>query len=67
MVNFFVTAINYFVAHPIFNSVVHAIAGFGLAIVLQHHSKGNSFVSVWVGWLCLALSIGAYVYALMQQ
>lgn len=55
-------ALVYFSAHPTLNSVAHAAAGFGLALLLQHYLKGNAFLPTWIGWALVIFS--AFVHFL---
>lgn len=51
----------YFSKHPLLCSLAHALGGFGIAVILQQYTIGNSFVPVIVGWLCFLASIAMHV------
>jgi hypothetical protein len=68
MVIFFVEPImSYFAQHVWLNSVAHAAGGFGLAIILQHYLKGDSFLSVYLGWLLVIICIGLHVMPFIKK
>ena len=54
-------AINYFSQHVMLNSMAHAAAGFGIALVLQHYLKGNTFIPYWIGWALIGLSLAIHI------
>ena len=55
----------YFSHHIILANLAHALGGFGLAVVLQHHTKDNSFLPVWIGWWMVNFSVVVYIKALI--
>lgn len=42
---------------------VHAIAGFGFALVLQHHLYEQPFLPVAIGGILLAFTLVMHIYA----
>ena len=52
------------VKHVIISNAIHAIGGFGLAILLQQYLVGSPFVSVWVGWILVVCAMLAHPYLL---
>lgn len=50
-------SIAYFSSHVMLNSIVHSAGGFGLAVVLQDYLRGNVFISPYVGWALIVVSV----------
>lgn len=46
----------------ILTSAQHIVGGFGLAILVQYYSAGDSVVPVIVGWILVGISIAVHVY-----
>jgi hypothetical protein len=61
MMNFYNRSISFFSRNVILNSIAHAAGGFGLAIVLQQYIQGNAFISVWIGWFLIIISLAIHV------
>ena len=49
--------------HIIISNASHAAGGFGLAVLLQFYLMGSTFVPMWVGWVLVACSIVAHLWA----
>ncbi len=56
----------YFSKHEFLNSMAHAAGGFGLAVVLQDHLRGDVFVTPYLGWALIALSVVIHARACMK-
>ena len=52
--------------HIVLVGVIHAIGGFGLALLLQYYISGNLFLPVIVGWILVALTIIGHIYVMVQ-
>lgn len=48
------------------SNIIHALGGFGLAIVLQRYTKGDAFLPVWIGWVLLIGAIILHMYISSQ-
>ena len=57
---------HYFSKHVMLNSIAHAAAGFGLALVLQDYLQGTVFLASWVGWLLILFSVAIHVRSMMK-
>ncbi len=60
-------SMSYFSRHVLLGNTAHAAAGFGLAIVLQHHIMGNSFLPFWIGWICIIFSVMVHVLSVIKK
>jgi hypothetical protein len=59
----FDAAIEFWSRNIILANLSHFAGGFGLALVLQHYIRGNTFLPVVVGWLLLGFVLVAHIYA----
>jgi hypothetical protein len=63
----YTNSLAYFSTHPMLNALAHAAGGFGIAILLQQYLIGDPFVSVWVGWVCVAFSAIIHVRSFTKR
>lgn len=60
-------SLSYFTQHPMLNSLAHSAGGFGLAVLLQEYSMGNSVVPAWIGWVLVAFSALVHLYSFQKM
>jgi len=48
--------------HIILTSIHHVAAGFGLAVLAQFYSAGNSFIPMSMGWIFVGFSLAVHMY-----
>ncbi len=58
--------IHYFSKHVIWGHTIHFLAGFGIALIIQHYYAGNAFLPVWIGWICIVISLIGHIRALFD-
>jgi|GEM_PF-916152 len=62
----FHNSLSYFTNHPMLNALAHSAGGFGLAVIIQEYTMGNSIIPVWVAWLFVALSTVIHIYSFQK-
>jgi hypothetical protein len=63
---FYARSLRYFSNNPLLNSVAHAAAGFGLAIILQQYFQGDVFISPYIGWALIIFSVVVHARSAMK-